>query len=183
LAADVMSNLQHTLREANFDDASALVVLASNAFRDTYRGLDDPKDIEDYIASSLTLSYFRSHIDNPVSRTFVVERTGELIGYAIVTRSPPPPCVTDVSAVELARLYLRNDVKGLGLGAELMRKAFSAARQFKATSMWLGVYDKNTRAREFYKRWGFVDVGTKDFLFGGKLYPDPVMACALPIDS
>jgi diamine N-acetyltransferase len=177
-----MSKLQHTLREANVGDAPALVVLAADAFRDTYRDLDDPKDIEDYVASSLTLSYFRSHIDNPTSRTFVVERAGELIGYAIVSRSPVPLCVTDASTVELARIYLRNDVKGQGLGAELMRKSISTARQFNARSMWLGVYDKNTRAREFYKQWGFADVGTKDFLFGGKLYADPVMSCALPIE-
>jgi GNAT superfamily N-acetyltransferase len=171
--------MQNRIRDATSLDVEALVTLASNAFRDTYRSLDDPQDIEDYVASSLTPSYFRSHIDNPESRVFVVERLDELIGYALVTRSPPPPCVTDPAPIELARLYLRQDVKGQGLGAMMMRTVFDTARRFKATAIWLGVYDRNVHAREFYKRWGFVDVGTKDFLFGGKLYPDPVMCCRI----
>jgi len=37
------------------------------------------------------------------------------------------------------------------LGARTFRDTFAA--------LWLGVWDRNFRARAFYARWGFVEVG------------------------
>lgn len=83
----------------------------------------------------------------------------------------------DIEApIELARLYLREEALGKGLGAAFMRAAHAEARRQGCQTLWLGVYDRNVRAREFYRRSGFADVGTKEFLFGGLSYADPVMA-------
>ena len=54
------------------------------------------------------------------------------------------------------------------------------ARRRHCQTLWLGVYERNERARTFYKRWGFVDVGTKEFAFGGRTYFDPIMASRVP---
>lgn len=82
--------------------------------------------------------------------------------------------------MELARLYLRQSVIGKGYGKALMQAVHAVARRARCQTVWLGVYDRNAHARNFYMRWGFVDVGTKDFLFGGKLYADPIMAAPVP---
>jgi GNAT superfamily N-acetyltransferase len=110
----------------------------------------------------------------------VAESGKRLVGYFQVRASPPPPCVTGPAPLELARLYLRADTIGTGLGAQLMRAAFAEARRRGCRTMWLVVYSGNARAREFYRRWGFSDVGLKDFHFGGQVYADPVMAAAVP---
>jgi ribosomal protein S18 acetylase RimI-like enzyme len=173
------------IRKARPDDVAALVTLAVEAFRDTYRAIDDPDDLEDYIRSELTPAYFQSHLELADSCILLAERAAgraaELIGYALVSRPPPPPCVPDPSALRLARLYLRQDVKGRGIGAALMRAVFEQARQMQAGAIWLAVFDRNTRARQFYRRWGFVDVGTKDFVFGAKVQADRVMSCRVGV--
>ena len=42
-------------------------------------------------------------------------------------------------------------------------------------TLWLGVWEFNTRAIEFYHRQGFVDVGNKEFMLGSELQTDLIM--------
>ena len=44
-----------------------------------------------------------------------------------------------------------------------------------AKTLWLGVWEKNDRARAFYAKCGFADVGEHIFLFGTDPQTDRVM--------
>lgn len=172
-----------TIRPATLQDVEPLVELASNAFRDAYRLLDDPAELDAYVAEAFTPETFTAIVQDPASVLLVAlaeDGSGQYVGYAHVAHSEPPPCVTGEAPVELARLYLRQGVVGKGYGAALMHAVHAVARKAGCKTIWLGVYDRNEVARTFYKRWGFVDVGTKDFMFGGVAYADPVMAAAVP---
>ncbi len=170
-----------SIRPATLHDVPHLVELATTTFRDTYRLLDDPDDIEAYVAEAFTPDNFTAIVQDPSSVLLVaLAGEGQYVGYALIAHTPPPPCVTGPAPIELSRLYLSQSVIGKGYGAALMRAVHAVARRAGCQTVWLGVYDRNEVARNFYKRWGFVDVGTKDFLFGGKLYADPIMAAAVP---
>ena len=167
------------IRLATSADVSALVELARVTFRDAYHLLDDPADIADYVAKHFTPHAFTSILNDPVSALFVVMRGPRYVGYAHVRRSPVPPGVTGPSPIELVRLYLQQTEIGTGLGARLMKTVLDEARRVQCKTIWLSVYDKNVRAVAFYKRFGFTNVGTKEFYFGGRIYHDPVMAVTL----
>ncbi len=170
-----------TIREAAFRDVEALVELATNTFRDTYRLLDDPADIEAYVVEAFTPEAFTAVLQDRSSLLLVaLSEHGEYLGYAHVVHSTPPPCVTGPAPVELARLYLRQGVVGKGYGSALMEAVHAVARRSRCKTIWLGVYDRNETARNFYKRKGFVDMGTKGFLFGGQVYDSPVMSAPVP---
>ncbi len=49
------------------------------------------------------------------------------------------------------------------------------ARAMEALSLWLGVWEHNPRATTFYRKAGFVAVGTHTFLLGQDLQTDVVM--------
>lgn len=167
------------VRRATREDVEALVPFARQAFRDAYRLLDEPQDIEDYVLRHFTLASFGALLEDARSTLLVATAAGQLTGYAHVACTAAPACVAGPRPIELARIYLRHDVVGRGYGAVLMNAVFAEARRRRCRTIWLGVYDRNVRAREFYRRWGFVDVGTKEFLFGGRSYADPVMAAAV----
>ena len=65
---------------------------------------------------------------------------------------------------------------GLGLGAALMRLAVNHAAQQGAGRLLLGVYVGNARARAFYAKQGFVQIGTRRFRVGDQQYDDVVLA-------
>ena len=168
-----------TVRAATAGDIYALVELGATTFRETYQLTEDPADMDDYVAREFTPEIFAAILADAQSALLVATDGERLVGYAHLIESPPPPCVTRPAPIELKRLYLRQDVIGRRYGAQLMRAALEAARQRECRTMWLVVYIRNERAINFYRRWDFIDVGIKDFYFGGRAYPDPVMARAV----
>jgi diamine N-acetyltransferase len=165
-----------TFRRATVDDATALADLAATAFWDTYREIDDPEDLADYIAEHFRPEAMAAAIADPAAITLLVEIGAELAGYAVLQRAPAPPCVEGPAPIELARLYLDKAHIGRGLGDQLMHAVRAEAQRLGAKTLWLGVYDRNLRAVRFYERCGFVKAGGKEFLFGGKVYIDPIYA-------
>ena len=47
-----------------------------------------------------------------------------------------------------------------------MRRCLEEGRARGHDVLWLGVWEHNARARAFYARWGFVEVGEMRFLLG-----------------
>ncbi|MFG6432485.1 GNAT family N-acetyltransferase [Roseateles sp. LYH14W] len=167
------------IRHATVDDAAALASFAARAFADTYLGLDDPQEIADYCAEHFQPEVMAGVIRDPACATLLVWVGEQLAGYAILRDTPPPGCVTAPQPLQLWRLYLGQGFIGQGLGARLMAEVHEQARRRGARTLWLGVYDRNVRAVEFYGRFGFVQVGTSQFLFGGRYYADPIYAAAV----
>lgn len=165
-----------TIRQATPEDAALLASFATQAFTDTYRGLDDPQEIADYVAEHFTPEVVAGVIEDPACSTLLAWVGEQLAGYAVVRAEPAPGCVAGPAPLQLWRLYLGEGFIGQGLGARLMAAVHAEARKRGAQTLWLGVYDRNLRAVAFYKRFGFVQVGGKEFLFGGRTYFDPIYA-------
>ena len=165
-----------TIRQATPEDAALLASFATQAFTDTYRGLDDPQEIADYVAEHFTPEVVAGVIEDPACSTLLAWVGEQLAGYAVVRAEPAPGCVAGPAPLQLWRLYLGEGFIGQGLGARLMAAVHAEARRRGAQTLWLGVYDRNVRAVAFYQRFGFVQVGGKEFLFGGRTYFDPIYA-------
>jgi diamine N-acetyltransferase len=48
-----------------------------------------------------------------------------------------------------------------------------------AETLWLGVWEQNSRGIAFYRKCGFADVGTQTFVLGSDPQDDRVMALPL----
>jgi ribosomal protein S18 acetylase RimI-like enzyme len=171
------------IRSATPADIPALAALATEAFRVAYSAFDDPAEIEDYVAGAFTTAKFERILAQENSTLLVATVDKTLSGYVQLAPTTPPPCVTGPAPVELVRLYLDPRTIGRGFGAALMRAALRAAEHDGWRTIWLGLHYRNQRARDFYRRCGFADVGTREFVFGGRAYDDPVMAMALAHDG
>jgi ribosomal protein S18 acetylase RimI-like enzyme len=164
------------IERASLRDAAELVELGARTFRATYESTTDATELEEYVASSFTLECIETQLRAPASYFFLASEQTRLVGYVHIRVVAPPACVAGLAPIELSRLYLEPDVQGRGFGAQLMQFALDESRRLDRRTIWLGVYDENTRARDFYRRWGFEDVGTREFEFGGTIYHDPVMS-------
>jgi GNAT superfamily N-acetyltransferase len=164
------------IRSATPEDAAALAAFAAQAFTDTYHDLDDAQEIADYVAEHFQTEVVARVVRDPACTTLLAWVGEQLAGYAILRDAPAPACVTGPAPLELWRLYLGQGFIGQGLGARLMAEVHAQARRCGAQTLWLGVYDRNVRAVAFYGRFGFAQVGDKEFLFGGRRYVDPIYA-------
>ena len=56
-----------------------------------------------------------------------------------------------------------------------MQAAIDEAQRRGHDTLWLGVWEHNPRARAFYRKWGFVEVGTHIFVLGSDPQTDILM--------
>jgi len=162
------------LRHASIEDAPTLAAFAAKAFVDTYRGHGDPQSIADYVAEHLSVSAVTGLARDPGSTIILGEVGSQPAGYTVLKAGEPPNCVTGPDPIELVRLYLGEEFLGRGFGEKLLLEVHAQAKRLGANTLWLGVYDRNVRAVQFYERFGFTRVGDKEFLLGGGVYIDPI---------
>ena len=164
------------IRRATPADAGRLSAFASAAFVDTFGAHNRPEDMQAYLAESFGEAVQRSELEDPEVTVLLAEDGKELAGYAMLRDGDVATAVDSSSALEIARLYAGKQWIGAGIGALLMRSCLNEARFLGKDTIWLGVWERNARAIAFYRRWGFVDVGSQSFQLGGDLQSDRVMA-------
>ncbi len=99
----------------------------------------------------------------------------KLLGYTKLKESKNPPELGDAKAIEIARIYTSQATIGRGIGKALMQKAIDTAKESGKEIIWLGVWEHNTRAIEFYKKWGFEKFSEHDFVLGNDVQTDWLM--------
>jgi len=76
------------------------------------------------------------------------------------------------NGLEVERIYVVSDMQGKGLGGRLIDFSIARANEFSKDFVWLGVWDQNFSAIEFYKKKGFVESGKHPFYLGTELQTD-----------
>jgi len=148
-----VSCLDACIRPAAPGDAADLAALARRVFAATYGAAIPAPTLRAYFHEHMTPTRFRAQIaQGPL---FVAVADDRLAGYARIHAAPPPACVGDARAVELAQLYVDAAYQGRGLGAQLLAAGVAMA----AGPIWLCAWEQNKRALRFYTRHGFSAVG------------------------
>jgi len=155
-----------SIREGLCTDSRLLSALGRRTFADSFGADNDPSDMALYLERAFNPQTQASELADPLSRFLIAESCAQAVGYAHLVEIQAPACINACRPIKLARLYAVADWIGRGVGAALMRTCFAEARQRRCDGIWLGVWGRNTRAIHFYRKWGFSQVGTQDFLLG-----------------
>ncbi len=83
--------------------------------------------------------------------------------------------VTGASPIELCRLYNLQEFIGKGIGKSLMLKCLEFAEENRHDTIWLGVWESNNLAINFYRKFGFEKCGEHVFRLGNDLQTDWLM--------
>ena len=171
------------IRQATLDDVEILCRLGAATFRETYRAISDPREVDEYADEHFTPAKVEAWFRRPCARTLLAFAADAPVGYAHVRSARVPACVADRKAVELSRLYLLASAQGTGVGAALIDAALGEIAALGGKTVWLGAYDRNVKALAFYARRGFVQVGTHEFEFGGQIHADPVWTRRVTLEA
>ena len=172
------------IRTAIVADAAALAELAAATFALACPPHTTVEAIAAFLRDVLAESNFHAYLADPDRLILVAEDAGGMLGYTMLVFAEPTD--EDARAVallrptaELSKCYLRAETHGRGVAAALMTATLDAARARGAAGSWLGVNQENARAIRFYEKNGFVTVGQKRFLVGGRYEHDFVLERAL----
>lgn len=70
------------------------------------------------------------------------------------------------NSFEVQRIYVRKDCQGAGYGREMFDFALDLARQRGFDWVWLGVWEHNYKAQDFYFNYGFEKFSEHQFITG-----------------
>jgi diamine N-acetyltransferase len=167
------------IRYGTTDDARMLSELGAKTFYDTFAQDNTPENIEAYLKKSFSPEIQLGELADPNIIFLIAELDGIPIGYAKLKMNSKDESVKGMNSVELERIYAVQDYLGKGIGKELMKASINEAKEKGCDSIWLGVWEKNQRAIDFYRRWGFKEVGTHRFKLGDDPQNDFVMELEL----
>lgn len=156
-------------------DAAKLAAFAARSFDEAFAANNNPDDLQAHLVETYGPAQQAAELADSAVVTILARSGEDLVAYAQVRRSSPPPCVNHEAPVELHRFYLDTRLHGTGLASRLMRAVHRAAEELHGRHIWLGVWEQNPRAIAFYKKESFVDVGTTYFMVGPDKQSDRVL--------
>ena len=164
-----------TIREATKDDAILIADLSQQTFYETFAADNTKEDMELFLTKQFTKGKLILEVGASENTFLLAYYNDEVAGYVKLRESRPPKSLGNESALEIARIYSMKHLIGKGVGKTLMQASIETARQKGKALVWLGVWEKNKRAINFYTQWGFEKFDETFFLLGDDMQKDWLM--------
>lgn len=165
-------------RDAVTTDGPELAAMARRSFTDTFGTLYRQEDLALFLDQAFGSSGLPADLTDPAYRVRVATEDDRIVGYCKIGPVTFPGDWPD-SAMELHQLYILADHHGAGLAPVLMDWALDAMRTQGASEVVLSVFVDNHRARRFYERYGFEEIGQYVFKVGDHEDDDRLMRLTL----
>ena len=167
-------------RDARADDGPALDAMARAIWLETFAHSAPPADIASYVAGAYGPdgALIRSLAD-PAHHFRLACAGDAIVGYAKLSRVWLDAPAILPGALQLSQLYVASAHHGSGIAQQLMDWTIDTARTRDATALVLTVWEENPRARRFYERYGFVQIGFYAFQTGTQIDNDLIMQLPL----
>ena len=173
------AHIDWTMAQPTTADADALSAMAQASFCATFAHMHyPPGDLAQFLDEAMSPARYAAQIADPAFALRIAkDGEGRIIAFIKLGPNDLPltPGEPERDATwELHQLYLREEAKGTGISDALMAWAVGEARARGAAALYLSVFVENHRARAFYARHGFTEVGKNPFRIGTVVDDDRV---------
>ena len=163
------------IKKASLSDLEVLQIISIQTFSETFAEVNTPENIENYNRKSFNLEQLTSELTNPNSQFFIAYSASEPIGYLKINFGNAQTEILNDDALEIHRIYVSQAFHGKKVGQLLLDKAVEIAQQTTSDYIWLGVWEENHRALQFYTKNGFVAFDKHVFILGDEEQTDLLM--------
>jgi ribosomal protein S18 acetylase RimI-like enzyme len=163
------------IRPADESDALALSVLAERTFRAAFSESNTATNMHLHCGTYYGQALQLAEIRESSRETWVAETDNRLVAYVQLRLGAASPMISGERPVEIQRFYVDASHHGAGLAHQLMAHVLARAEAAGASALWLGVWERNSRALAFYRKWGFDVLGEHTFKLGDDPQRDLVM--------
>jgi ribosomal protein S18 acetylase RimI-like enzyme len=163
------------IREATANDAVLIADISRQSFYDTFAADNSTEDMDKFLSEQFTRGKLMLEVGRREYEFYLLYIDNLVAGYVKLRFGNPPTTLPTGSALEIARLYCMKEFIGKGVGKALMQKSIDRAKEKNMEAVWLGVWERNQRAIDFYTSFGFEKFGETDFLLGNDLQLDWLM--------
>jgi ribosomal protein S18 acetylase RimI-like enzyme len=161
-----------SIRIAAKKDAALIADLSRKTFYETFDVFNTKEDMDKFMNEQFTHDALMNEV-GAEGNIFLLAFDDELpVGYARMRENNNPPELQSKNAMEISRIYADSNSIGKGVGKTLMEKCIAIAKEKNKEIIWLGVWEKNERAIDFYHKWGFEKFSEHPFILGNDIQTD-----------
>ena len=167
------------VKRVTLNDIDQLQRIGRQTFFETFSAANTEEDMKKYLEENFYLEKLTAELNNPNSEFYFAKFGNNIVGYLKLNFGQSQTELQDDKALEIERIYVLKEYHGKKIGQLLYEKAIQIARQINAHYVWLGVWEENSRAINFYKKNGFVEFNKHIFKLGNDEQTDIMMKLQL----
>lgn len=164
-----------TIRQCTPDDIDILKALCRTTFWETFGADNTEENLEAMFEESFNDAVLKKEILDEHSHICLLFFDNEAAAFIKVNDHKSQTEDMGTEYVELQRIYILQKYQGKGLGRVLMDKVHDIAQSYGRKKIWLGVWEHNQKAIDFYKKFGFEITGDHSFFVGDDEQRDYIM--------
>ncbi|HNR06074.1 MAG TPA: GNAT family N-acetyltransferase [Saprospiraceae bacterium] len=174
-----MNSLEIEIERVRIDDLDLLQTIGRQTFYDTFSPANTEENMNKYMDEGFSSEKLAAEINNKDSEFYFAKLEGKVIGYLKINSGSSQTDLKDHKALEIERIYVLKEFQGKKVGPLLFDKALQIAKRKKVEYVWLGVWEENHRAINFYKKKGFMEFDKHIFKLGEDEQTDLMMKLEL----
>jgi ribosomal protein S18 acetylase RimI-like enzyme len=163
------------IKKVTLDDIDQLQKISRQTFYETFSGGNTEENMEIYLVEGFSIEKLTAELKDKNVEFYFSTLDNSVIGYLKVNFGEAQTELQDDKALEIERIYVSKEFHGKNVGQILYDKAIQIAKLKKTDYVWLGVWEENPRAINFYKKNGFIEFGKHIFKLGNDEQTDIMM--------
>jgi ribosomal protein S18 acetylase RimI-like enzyme len=168
------------IKEVTSNDILELQKIGIQTFTETFAASNTEENMSNYLMEGFSMEKLIEEVNNVHSKFYFALNLARVIGYLKLNFGESQTELKDSKALEIERIYVLNEYHGKKVGQLLYDKAIQVATKMQMDYVWLGVWEENQRALNFYKKNGFVEFDKHIFKLGDDEQTDIMMKIQLP---
>jgi ribosomal protein S18 acetylase RimI-like enzyme len=168
-----------SFEKCTIKDLNILVDISRNTFIHAFEKQNHPEDFWDYINKAFNENAIVEQLLNINSEFYFVYLKNVLVGYFKLNKNEAQTEQFAKRSIELERIYVINEFQNQGIGRHILKKVIDLSKTYKATFIWLGVWQENKGAVRFYQTFGFKIFGSHPYYIGKDKQTDWLMKKSL----
>ncbi|WP_040949155.1 GNAT family N-acetyltransferase [Gorillibacterium massiliense] len=167
------------IEKCSREDLQTLQEISIETFNDTFKDQNSAENMKAYLERAFNSNQLEKELSNLSSDFIFIWFNEEVAGYLKMNWNEAQSEQMGGESLEIERIYIRHQFQRKGLGKYLINKAMEMAARQNKKKIWLGVWEKNENAMDFYKKMGFVQTGAHSFFMGDEEQIDFILTKTL----
>ena len=167
------------IKKVTLNDIDQLQKIGRQTFYESFSARNSEENMTKYLDKGFSIEKLTSELIDYNAEFYFAILGDNVIGYLKLNFGQSQTELQDDRALEIERIYVLKDFQGKSVGQRLYDKAIHIARQKNADYVWLGVWEENPRAINFYKKNGFIEFDKHVFKLGNDEQTDIMMKLKL----
>ena len=167
------------VKRVTLNDIDQLQKIGRQTFYETFSAANSEENMSKYLDEEFSIEKLTTELKDNNSEFYFATLDDDVIGYLKLNFGQSQTEIKDDKAIEIERIYVLRSFHGKSVGQILYDRAMHIARLRNADFVWLGVWEENPRAINFYKKNGFVEFDKHVFKLGNDEQTDIMMKLQL----